>query len=98
LLVLPNAWDVASAVAFAEAGFPAIATTSGGVARALGYADGERTPPAEMFAAVARIAGAVDVPVTADLEAGYGLPAGDLVERVIAGGLVGLNLEDSDHR
>ena len=98
LLVLPNAWDVASAVAFAEAGFFAIATTSGGVARSLGHADGEKMPPDEMFAAVARIAGAVDVPVSADLEAGYGLPPAELAGRVIAAGAVGLNLEDTDHR
>jgi 2-methylisocitrate lyase-like PEP mutase family enzyme len=55
-LVLPNAWDAATARAVEQAGFPAVATASGGVAEALGYEDGERTPPAEMLAAVARIA------------------------------------------
>src|SRR5262245_14145839 len=62
-LVLPNAWDAASARAVVEAGFPAVATSSVAVAHALGYEDGERTPPDEMFAAVARISRAVDVPV-----------------------------------
>ena len=96
-LLLPNAWDAASARAVVEAGFPAVATTSGGVAEALGYADHQLTPPDEMFAAVARIARSVDVPVTADVEAGYGLGAGELVERLVGAGAVGLNLEDTDH-
>jgi 2-methylisocitrate lyase-like PEP mutase family enzyme len=96
-LVLPNAWDVASARRFAKAGCDALATTSAGVANALGWPDGEAIPPGEMFAAVARIAAAVDVPVTADLEAGYGLAAKELVHRVLAAGCVGLNFEDSDH-
>jgi len=71
ILVLPNAWDCVSARIVEEAGFPAIATTSAGVANALGYPDGEHIPVAEMLAAVARIAKSVRVPVTADLEAGY---------------------------
>jgi 2-methylisocitrate lyase-like PEP mutase family enzyme len=96
-LVLPNAWDVASAKRFAEQGAAALATTSAGVANALGWPDGEKIPPQEMFAAVARIAAAVALPVTADLEAGYGLSAKELAERVIASGCVGLNLEDSHH-
>jgi 2-methylisocitrate lyase-like PEP mutase family enzyme len=96
-LVLPNAWDVASARRFAEQGAAALATTSAGVANALGWPDGEKIPPREMFAAVARIAAAVALPVTADLEAGYGLSARELAERVIESGCVGLNLEDSDH-
>lgn len=94
-LVLPNAWDPVSARVVAEAGFPAIATSSGAVARVIGYDDGEQTPPAEMFAAVGRIARAVDVPVTADLEAGYGMPPGEFVERLLEAGAVGCNLEDS---
>jgi 2-methylisocitrate lyase-like PEP mutase family enzyme len=98
LLVLPNAWDAASARAFAALGYPAVATTSGGVAEALGYADGEATPPAEMLAAVGRIARAVEVPVTADLEAGYGLAAPELVAGVREAGAAGLNLEDTDPR
>lgn len=96
-LVLPNAWDAASARAVAGAGFPVVATTSGGVAASLGWPDGEQVPPAEMFDAVARIAGAVAVPVTADIEAGYGLPADELVAALLAAGAVGCNLEDTDH-
>ena len=80
-LVLPNVWDCASARVFAEAGFGALATSSSAVAAALGYADGQRTPAAEMFAAIARIARCVDVPVTADIEAGYGLAPAELAGR-----------------
>lgn len=96
-LVLANAWDAVTAKNVEAAGFPAVATTSAGVALALGYEDHEQTPPDEMFAAVARIAAAVDVPVTADLEGGYGLGAEELVERMLAAGVVGLNFEDTDH-
>ena len=95
-LVLPNAWDVPSARSVAAAGFPAVATTSGGIAAMLGYPDGQAISAGEMFAAVQRIAAAVDVPVTADLEAGYGLPAVELVERLLTAGAVGCNLEDTD--
>ncbi|MEU9142161.1 isocitrate lyase/phosphoenolpyruvate mutase family protein [Streptomyces sp. NPDC048404] len=94
-LVLPGPWDAASARVFADAGFPALATPSAGVAASLGYADG-RTPAAEMFAAVARIARAVDVPVSADVEGGYGLAPRELVERLLEAGAVGCNLEDSE--
>ena len=93
-LVLPGPWDAASARVFADAGFPALATPSAGVAASLGYEDGA-TPVAEMFAAVARIARAVPVPVSADIEAGYGLPPKELVERLLDTGAVGCNLEDS---
>jgi 2-methylisocitrate lyase-like PEP mutase family enzyme len=95
-LVLPGPWDAATAKVFAEAGFPALATPSAGVSASLGYADGQGTPPAEMFAAIRRIVAAVDVPVTADVEAGYGLPAKELVDRLLEAGAVGCNLEDSD--
>jgi len=98
LLVLPNAWDAASARAVAEAGFPAVATSSGAVARTLGYDDGEAMPVDEAFAAVARIARAVDVAVTADIEGGYGLPPAEVAERLLAAGTVGCNFEDTDHR
>jgi 2-methylisocitrate lyase-like PEP mutase family enzyme len=94
-LVLPNAWDAVSARLVAEAGFSAVATSSGAVARVLGYDDGQLTPPEKMFAAVARIARAVDVPVTADMEAGYGLPPKEFAERLLETGAVGCNLEDS---
>jgi 2-methylisocitrate lyase-like PEP mutase family enzyme len=96
-LILPNAWDAGTARLVEEAGFPAVATTSSGVADALGYADGEQTPVDEMLAAVARVARAVAVPVTADMEAGYGLPDAELAARVGDAGAVGLNLEDTDH-
>jgi 2-methylisocitrate lyase-like PEP mutase family enzyme len=95
-LVLPNVWDVASALAVERAGASAIATTSSGVAASLGYPDGEAIPATEMLAAVGRIAAAVDLPVTADLEAGYGLEASDLVAGLLDAGAVGLNLEDTD--
>ncbi len=97
MLVMPNAWDAASARIFEAAGFPAIATTSGGVAGAVGYEDHEDAPADEMFAAARRITAAVSVPVTVDLEAGYGLSPEEFVERVIAAGAAGFNLEDSDH-
>ncbi|MDQ6670810.1 MAG: isocitrate lyase/phosphoenolpyruvate mutase family protein [Chloroflexota bacterium] len=96
-LVLPNAWDAASALAVAEAGFPAVATTSSGTSASLGWADGEHTPPDEMFAAIFRIARSVDVPVTADIEGGYGLSPEQVVQRLLAAGAVGCNLEDTDH-
>jgi len=94
-LVLPNAWDAASARSFAAAGFGAVATSSGAVAATLGYADGH-TPGAEMLAAVATIARSADVPVTADIETGYGLSPDELAGRLVGSGLAGCNLEDSD--
>jgi len=96
-LILPNAWDAATARAVAAAGFPAVATTSSGVAESLGYEDGEETPVDEMLAAVGRIARVVDVPVTADLEGGYGLDPAELAHRAVAAGAAGLNFEDTDH-
>lgn len=97
-LVLPNAWDAASAQIVERAGFEAVGTTSGGVARSLGHRDGEQAPPDEMFAAVGRIAAAVGVPVTADVEGGYGLGPAELVARLAAVGVAGFNFEDTDHR
>jgi 2-methylisocitrate lyase-like PEP mutase family enzyme len=96
-LVLPNVWDAASARAFAEAGWEALATSSGAVANVLGYEDHEGAPADEMLAAVARITAAVDVPVTADVESGYGLEPAELVDRLLLAGAVGCNLEDTDH-
>ena len=98
ILRLPNAWDVASARVFEEAGFGAIATTSAGIAFTQGYPDGQRISRQEMLAVVRRIAGAVKVPVTADVEAGYGERPEDAVQtaREVAGtGAVGMNLEDA---
>ena len=97
ILVLPNAWDAASARLFEAEGFPVVATTSAGVAASLGYPDGGAVPAREMFEAVARIARAVSVPVTADIEHAYATSpdaVADNVLRVIAAGAVGINLED----
>ena len=97
ILVLPNAWDVATARLVEEAGFAAVATTSAGVAWAFGYPDGERISREEMLEAVRRMAAAVQVPVTADVEGGYGATpeaAAETARGVIAAGAVGLNLED----
>ena len=96
-VVLPNVWDVATAKAVVASGFPVVATTSGGVAAALGYDDHEQAPPPEMLDAAARICRGVDVPVTVDAEAGYGMPAADLVAALREMGAAGCNLEDTDH-
>ena len=98
VLVLPNAWDAPSAAVIEQAGAAAIATSSAGVAWTLGYPDGERLTRDEMLGAVARIAAAVEVPVTADVEAGYGPMPDDVeatVARTVEAGAVGINLEDS---
>lgn len=97
-LILPNAWDVSSAKAVVDAGFPVVATTSGGVAATLGYGDHEQAPAVEMLAAAARIARSVDVPVTVDAEAGYGLSPDDLIDALLDAGIAGCNLEDTDHK
>lgn len=100
ILVLPNAWDVASARIFEEAGVSAIATTSAGVAFTLGYPDGQKIPREEMLAVVARIAARVKLPVTADVESGYGKRPEDAAQtavEAIQAGAVGVNLEDADH-
>jgi 2-methylisocitrate lyase-like PEP mutase family enzyme len=95
LLVLPNAWDVESAKLLAAlGGCRALATSSAAVARSLGFEDGERAPGPVMVEAAGRIAQAVDVPVTGDLERGYGDPVGTAVA-AWAAGLVGINFEDS---
>jgi 2-methylisocitrate lyase-like PEP mutase family enzyme len=97
LLVLPNAWDAASARMLAGAGFAAIATASHAVAASLGYGDGEAAPPDEMFAAAARITRSVEVPVSVDAESGYGLAPADLAGRLREAGAAGCNLEDTVH-
>lgn len=100
ILLLPNAWDAGSARVFAGAGSVAIATTSAGVAWSLGYADGENAPLDEVLAATGRIARAVELPVTADIESGYGVTTdavADSVRAFIASGVVGINLEDGLH-
>jgi 2-methylisocitrate lyase-like PEP mutase family enzyme len=98
LLVLANPWDAGSARIFEQAGCRALGTTSAGIAFAHGYADGERLSRAEMLEAVRRIVAAVAVPVTADMEAGFGELAADVVETVrgvLRAGAVGVNLEDA---
>jgi len=97
ILALPNVWDAASARILEEAGYPAIATSSAGVAFSLGYPDGQRISREQMLEVVARIAHAVRVPVTADMESGYGTTVNDLVETaraVVAAEAIGMNLED----
>jgi 2-methylisocitrate lyase-like PEP mutase family enzyme len=96
-LLLPNAWDVATARAVVAAGFPVVATTSAGVAGALGYEDHEGAPGDEMLAAAARITRAVDVPVTVDAEAGYRMEPAALVAALRDAGAAGCNLEDTDY-
>lgn len=93
-----NAWDAASARVFESLGFPAVATTSSGIANALGYPDGQKIPVDEMLTVLGWITRAVSVPVTADIEAGYGRTIDDAVstvKRILDAGAVGFNLEDS---
>lgn len=98
ILVLPNAWDGASARIFEEAGFSAIATTSAGVFYTAGYPDGEAIPREDMLTVVRWIARSIRVPVTADIESGFGTGPGEIgetVRMVIEAGAVGINLEDT---
>jgi len=98
ILVLPNAWDAASACVFEEAGFKAIATTSSGVANALGYPDGQVIPRGEMLFMIGVVTRSVRVPVTADIESGYADDLATLketIKMVIDAGAIGINLEDS---
>jgi 2-methylisocitrate lyase-like PEP mutase family enzyme len=97
ILVLPNAWDVPSARLFEDAGFPALATSSAGLSVSLGYPDGEKISKDELFSAVGRIASALTVPLSADIEAGFGSTIGQLtktIRGVIHAGAVGINIED----
>ena len=96
-LLLPNAWDVPTARAVVAAGFPVVATTSAGVAATLGHEDHQGAPGDEMLAAAARIARGVEVPVTVDTEAGYGMKPAELVAALRYVGAAGCNLEDTDH-
>lgn len=98
ILLLPDAWDAASARIFGAAATEALATTSAGIANALGYPDGQRIPREEMIGAVRRIVKAVAIPVTADIEAGYGPAPEDVavtIRQVLEAGAVGVNLEDA---
>ena len=103
ILALPNAWDAVSARILEELGHPAVATSSAAMAFSQGYPDGQRISRGEMLAGVARIACAVRLPVTADLESGYGKTPeemADFTKAMIAAGAVGLNFEDvtGDHQ
>nr|BFD86800.1 isocitrate lyase/phosphoenolpyruvate mutase family protein [Streptomyces sp. Xyl84] len=96
-LALANAWDIASARVIEAAGAPAIATTSAGIAWSLGHPDGETSSPDHVAQLIARIVAAVEVPVTADIEGGYGQDAagaGETVTRVLEAGAAGVNIED----
>jgi 2-methylisocitrate lyase-like PEP mutase family enzyme len=95
VLVLPNAWDAASALVIAHAGASAVATGSAGIAWAMGRPDGQQLSRTEMVQAVARIAAVVEVPVTADMEGGYGDVTATVTE-IIDAGAVGMNMEDSE--
>ena len=97
-VLLPNVWDVASARVIEEAGFEAIATTSAGIAFAQGFPDGQKIPADQMVTAIAHIASAIRIPVTADVEAGYGQRPEDAARTtrgVIEAGAVGMNFEDA---
>lgn len=96
-LVLPNAWDAVSAKLFERSGFAAIGTSSAGIAASLGYPDGQQIPLDELLFVLRRIVQTVDVPVSADMEAGFGTSAAEVsetVRHVISAGVVGINLED----
>jgi 2-methylisocitrate lyase-like PEP mutase family enzyme len=101
ILVLVNVWDVASARIVEDAGFPAVATTSAGIANSLGYADGQQIGRDEMLRVIEQIAAAVSVPVTADMEAGYGMTPKEIAETAkgaIQAGAIGINFEDRTGR
>jgi 2-methylisocitrate lyase-like PEP mutase family enzyme len=97
LLHLPNAWDAGSARLFESLGAPAIATTSAGVAWAMGYADGDNMPAEVAIGVAANIARVLTVPLTVDLENGYSDDAGVVAQnalRLIDAGVAGINIED----
>jgi len=95
ILVIANAWDAGSARIFEQAGFPALGTTSGGIAYSLGLPDGQKIARDDMLQAITRIAHRVSIPVTADIEAGYADTPADLADtiiRLVSTGAVGVNL------
>jgi 2-methylisocitrate lyase-like PEP mutase family enzyme len=97
-LILANVWDPPSALVVESAGMRAIATASNALAPVNGYEDHDRLPADVAFGALRRIADAVRLPVTADLETGYGLSPEEFVDRLANAGACGANLEDTDHR
>jgi 2-methylisocitrate lyase-like PEP mutase family enzyme len=98
MFVMPHAWDEESAQRFQATGFAALSTTSGGVAEALGFADHQCAPVDAMIEAAGRIVRSVSIPVTVDLEGGYGLSADEIAKRLVEIGAVGLNLEDTSYQ
>lgn len=96
-VLLANAWDPPSARLVEELGFDAVATSSAAVAECAGYPDNDTMPPEVAFGAISRVAAATQLPVTADCEAGYRLAPAEFVERLLASGAVGCNIEDTDH-
>jgi 2-methylisocitrate lyase-like PEP mutase family enzyme len=97
ILVLPNAWDIPSARIFEDAGFPAVATSSAALAVSIGYPDGERISKQELFSVVKKMAGVLSVPLSADIESGFGAnidQLSDTIRRVVESGAVGVNIED----
>lgn len=98
--LLANAWDIASAKIFAKAGFLALGTTSGGIAYSHGYKDAQKISPDLMLQQISAIANSVSIPVTADIESGYGINDAEVyayVQQAIGTGIVGINLEDNSH-
>lgn len=96
-LVLPTVWDAWSASAAADAGFAALSIGSHPLADSRGQSDGEGMTLDDSLDGIRRICAAVDIPVSADVESGYGAPAAELVERVLEAGAVGINVEDTVH-
>ena len=97
MFVIPNAWDAASAYIYEKAGFAAVATTSAGIAYALGYPDGEQVSLEDLLFVVKKITGRVQVPVSVDFERGYAedpMQVKENARRLLAVGAVGFNLED----
>jgi 2-methylisocitrate lyase-like PEP mutase family enzyme len=96
-LVLANVWDAPTARIVTDLGFDAVATSSAAMVRALGSEDGEHADPELVFGHLATITAATDLPVSADMERGYGLPPAEFVRRLLDAGAVGCNIEDTDH-
>lgn len=98
VFILPNAWDAQSAIIFQENNYKAVGTSSAAVASSLGYADGEGMPFFEYLLIVKRIVSSVNIPVTIDMEMGFGKNTDEIwsnVQRLIEAGVVGINIEDS---
>jgi 2-methylisocitrate lyase-like PEP mutase family enzyme len=98
ILVLLNSWDIGSSKLIEASGYKAIATTSMGIAASLGYPDNQVIQLSEMIEVIRGIVNAVQVPVTVDIEAGYGNNVDEIIDsvkKIIATGIVGINIEDS---